>query len=228
MSTLWDELKKHIKEQLPEKSYSLWINPLSLIDEKEDTIILGCPNKFSMNWIIDHYSVVMESILRNMGMVHKIMYKVSSPVRKNKEPDLFLSSPQLNLPNVSPRKTRGKINFNKEFTFDRFVVGSCNEFAYSASKAIASGDGCSYDSLFMRANTGLGKSHLSQSIGHMLLENNPDVRAYYITAEDFVNEMISALKTNRIEEFKNKYRRSCDVLMLEEVHFLSGKDKIQT
>ena len=122
MSTLWDELKKHIKEQLPEKSYSLWINPLSLIDEKEDSIVLGCPNKFSMNWIIDHYSVLMESSLRNMGMVHNIIYKVSTQARKKKEPDMFLSSPQLNLPIVSPRKTRGKIHFNKEFTFDE---GNC-------------------------------------------------------------------------------------------------------
>lgn len=225
---MWDELKKHIKEQLPEKSYSLWINPLSLVDEKEDALILGCPNKFSMNWIVDHYSVLLESSLRNMGMTHNIVFKIASQVRKKKEPDMFQNSPQLTFPNIAPRKTRGKINFNREFTFDRFVVGSCNEFAYSASRAIASGDGgCSYDSLFMRANTGLGKSHLSQSIGHMLLENNPDVRAYYITAEDFVNEMISALKTNRIEDFKNKYRRSCDVLMLEEIHFLGGKEKIQ-
>ncbi len=228
MSTLWDDLKNNIKVQLPEKSFSLWISPLSLVDEKEDALVLGCPNKFSMNWIMDHYGKLIESSLRNMGKAHDVVFKVSTaPVRKKKEPDIFENSPQLDLPNVAPRKPRGKFNFNKEFTFDRFVVGSCNEFAYSASRAIASGDGCSYDSLFMRANTGLGKSHLSQSIGHMLVENNPDVRAYYITAEDFVNEMISALKTNKIEEFKNKYRKSCDVLMLEEVHFLSGKEKIQ-
>ena len=228
MSLLWDELKKHIRDQLSEKSYSLWINPLSLVDEKEDTLVLGCPNKFSMNWIVDHYRDMLESSLKNMGKEHQVLFKVATQARKKIEPDMFQSTPQLNLPNVSPRKPKGKFNFNREFTFDRFVVGSCNEFAYSASRAIASGGGCSYDSLFMRANTGLGKSHLSQSIGHMLLENNPDVRAYYITAEDFVNEMISALKTNRIEDFKNKYRRSCDVLMLEEIHFLSGKEKIQT
>ncbi|MBN2420446.1 MAG: chromosomal replication initiator protein DnaA [Deltaproteobacteria bacterium] len=228
MSLLWEELKRHIKGQLPDKSYSLWINPLSLIDEKEDSLVLGCPNKFSMNWIIDHYGSLFEKCLRELGKDHNITYKVATHVRKKKEPDIFENPPQLNIPNISTRKTRGQFNFNREFTFDRFVVGDCNEFAYSASRAMASGGSCSYDTLFMMANTGLGKSHLSQSIGHMLLENNPDVRAYYITAEDFVNEMIFALKTNRIDEFKNKYRRSCDVLMLEEVHFLSGKEKIQT
>ena len=229
MGTLWDELKKHIKGQLPDKSYSLWINPLSLIDENEDHIVLGCPNKFSMNWITDHYGILLENNLKEIGKKHKIVFKVSPQiVKKNKEPDIFQNSPQLNIPNFSPKRSRGKINLNKEFTFDRFVVGACNEFAYSASKAMASGNPFSYDTLFMRANTGLGKSHLSHSIGHMLLHNNPDIRAYYITAEDFVNEMISSLKNNRIEEFKNKYRKSCDVLMLEEIHFLGGKEKIQT
>ena len=228
MSILWDELKKRVKGLLSDKSYSLWINPLSLVDEKEDTLVLGCPNKFSMNWITDHYCELLENSLKEMGKAHYIVLKVAAPVRKKNEPDMFQDSSQLNIPNISPKRPRGKIHFNREFTFDRFVVGSCNEFAYSASKAMASSGFCSYDTLFMGANTGLGKSHLSHSIGHMLLENNPDVRAYYITAEDFVNEMISALKNNRIEEFKNKYRKSCDVLMLEEVHFLSGKEKIQT
>jgi chromosomal replication initiator protein len=227
MSALLDNLKKHVKEHIPEKSFSLWIDPLSCIEEKDDSLVLGCPNKFSMNWIMDHYSTLIEGGLKLLGKQGSLVFKVAAPAKKNKEPDIFQPSPQMEIPNISPRKERGKIHFNREFTFDKFVVGSCNEFAYSASRAMASGGSCSYDSLFMMANTGLGKSHLSQSIGHMLLENNPEVRAYYITAEDFVNEMIFALKNNKIDEFKNKYRRSCDVLMLEEVHFLSGKEKIQ-
>jgi len=227
MSALLDNLKKHVKEHIPEKSYSLWIDPLSFIDEKDDALVLGCPNKFSMNWIMDHYSTLLTGGLKLLGKERSLVFKVAAPAKKKKEPDMFQPSPQMDIPNISPKKERGRFHFNREFTFDRFVVGSCNEFAYSASRAMASGGSCSYDSLFMMANTGLGKSHLSQSIGQMLLENNPDVRAYYITAEDFVNEMIFALKNNRIDEFKNKYRRSCDVLMLEEVHFLSGKEKIQ-
>jgi chromosomal replication initiator protein len=222
-----DELKNHVKEHISEKSYSMWINPLSLIDENEEALVLGCPNKFSMNWIMDHYSALLEGGLRHLGKNCHVSFKVAAPAKKRKETDMFQASPQMDIPNMAPRRDKGRFRFNREFTFDRFVVGSCNEFAYSVSKAMASGGSCSYDTLFMMANTGLGKSHLSQSIGHMLLDNNPNVRAYYITAEDFVNEMIFALKNNRIDEFKNKYRRSCDVLMLEEVHFLSGKEKIQ-
>jgi chromosomal replication initiator protein len=106
-------------------------------------------------------------------------------------------------------------------------VGPCNEFAYSASKALAQGGAWNYHSLMMLSNTGLGKSHLSQAIGHAILAQDEKRRVYYLTAEDFTNEMIKALKTNRIDAFKDKYRRQCDVLILEEVHFLGGKEKTQ-
>jgi chromosomal replication initiator protein len=123
-------------------------------------------------------------------------------------------------------KTNG-LRLNKDFTFDRFVVGGNNEFAYSASKAMANGSSFKYNSLLMLAATGLGKSHLSHAVGHAILKKNPSCRVHYVTAEDFANDMIFSLKNKRIEEFKNKYRRCCDVLLLEEVHFLGGKEKTQ-
>ena len=228
MGTVWEEIKGHIKEILPENSFSLWINPIALLDEKSDSLVLGCPNKFSLNWVTENYLKIIEEKLDKMGIQNcKVVLKVTPLARKSRTPDLFKHTKQLTIPQIPVERGKGRRRLYKDFTFDRFVVGKCNEFAYSASKALAMGDAWTYDSLFMLASTGLGKSHLSQSIGHALLENNPNIRAYYITAEDFVNEMIFALKNNRIEEFKNKYRRSCDVLLLEEVHFLSGKDKTQ-
>ncbi len=228
MSSRWEEVKSHIKEKLPENSFSLWINPITLLDESEDALVLGCPNKFSLNWIMENYMGIMEEKLGDMGNNnYKIVLEVRPPEKREVVPNLLEKSRQLILPNIDSNRMNGRRTFNKEFTFDRFVVGECNEFAYSASKALAMGETWSYDSLFILANTGLGKSHLSQSIGHAILENTPNIRAYYITAEDFVNEMVFALKHNRIEEFKNRYRRSCDVLLLEEVHFLSGKEKTQ-
>lgn len=228
MSSRWEEVKSHIKEKLPENSFSLWINPITLLDESEDALVLGCPNKFSLNWIMENYMGIMEEKLGDMGNNnYKIVLEVSPPEKREVVPNLLEKSRQLILPNMDSNRMNGRRTFNKEFTFDRFVVGECNEFAYSASKALAMGETWSYDSLFILANTGLGKSHLSQSIGHAILEKTPNIRAYYITAEDFVNEMVFALKHNRIEEFKNRYRRSCDVLLLEEVHFLSGKEKTQ-
>jgi chromosomal replication initiator protein len=228
MSTIWEEVKNHIKDELPENSFSLWINPITCLDEKDDAIVLGCPNRFSLKWIKENYMGIMEEKLEKTGNGNnKISLKVKPPEKNAIIPDLFKESRQLTIPKIPVKRGNGRRRFNKEFTFDRFVVGDCNEFAYSASKALAMGGSWPYDSLFMWASTGLGKSHLSQSIGQAILDHNPNIRAYYITAEDFVNEMIFALKNKRIEEFKNRYRHSCDVLLLEEVHFLSGKEKMQ-
>jgi len=211
MNTIWEEVKNHIKDELPENSFSLWINPITCLDEKDDSIVLGCPNRFSLNWIKENYMGIMEEKLDTIGNGNnKIKLKVKPREKRAVIPEIFKKSKQLPLPNVPINRGNGRRRFNKDFTFDRFVVGDCNEFAYSASKALAMGASWPYDSLFMWASTGLGKSHLSQSIGQAILDHDPNIRAYYITAEDFVNEMIFALK-----------------LLLEEVHFLSGKEKMQ-
>ncbi|MFH1489182.1 MAG: chromosomal replication initiator protein DnaA [Pseudomonadota bacterium] len=228
MTTIWEELKHQIKTEMPEKSFSLWIYPLSLMEQKGDILVLGCPNKFSLNWITENYLRTMEEKLEKTG---EGKYKIALRISKQKKTEALPAPPaptkQLLLPGTRRRNGNGGKWLNREFTFDRFVVGKCNEFAYSASKALALGNNWPYNHLYILAATGLGKSHLSQAIGHAILEQNPAVRVCYITAEDFINEMIHALKSNSIEAFKNKYRRGCDVLLLEEVHFLSGKEKTQ-
>jgi chromosomal replication initiator protein len=224
MSDIWEEVKKQIQGALPEKSFSLWISPISLLEKKGDTLVLGCPNKFSLNWITDNYlGMLQEKLKRVCDGGYRFAFKVHPSAQAALSPSIFAPVKQLTLPNVP---TNGRV-LNHDFTFDRFVVGRCNEFAYSASKALAMETRTSYRSLFILSNTGLGKSHLSQAIAHTIMKSSPKLRVIYITAEDFINDMIFALKNNRIEEFKNKFRRACDVLLLEEVHFLGGKEKTQ-
>ena len=228
MTKIWEELKGQLREKLPDKSFSLWIDPLLLLEEKEDTLVVGCPNKFSLNWITENYvHLIQENLNRHGRGNYRLALKVQAPRKTTPPPGILAESKQLALINVPGNGKSGFRSLNKDFTFDRFVVGKCNEFAYSASKALAMNGSMPYSSLFILAKTGLGKSHLSQAMAHAILQAEPRLRVYYITAEDFVNEMIFALRANRIEEFKNKYRRACDVLLLEEVHFLSGKEKTQ-
>jgi chromosomal replication initiator protein len=228
MSSIWEEVKNQVKTDLSAKSFSLWIHPLTLLEKEDNTLVLGCPNKFSRNWIKDNYMQLMEEKLHKIADgKYQLVLKVKALDKKNPFPDISHDSKQLTLPNMPVSKGLGRKWLNNEFTFDRFVVGQCNEFAYSAAKALVPGDYQAYNPLFMLANTGLGKSHLAQAIGHAILGHDSKVRVCYVTAEDFLNEMIFALKNNRIDEFKNKYRRHCDVLLLEEVHFLAGKEKIQ-
>ncbi|MBW2027537.1 MAG: chromosomal replication initiator protein DnaA [Deltaproteobacteria bacterium] len=228
MTTIWELVKEQMKDELPEHSFAMWIAPLRYLEEREDTLVLGCPNKFSLNWISENYRALMEEKLDKVGdKSRRISLKTSAPRREN-TPLPFLETPQqLRLPRIEGPSSHQKRCLNDQFTFDRFVVGKSNEFAYSVSRAITQDGTWPYSHIFLVANTGLGKSHLSQAIGNAILDGDPKVRVLYLTAEDFINQMIFALKGNRIEEFKNKFRRSCDVLLLEEVHFLSGKEKTQ-
>lgn len=228
MSPLWDEIKSQIRPVLPKNSYSLWIDPISCLESK-DTIVLSCPNRFSKNWVQENYLGLIRDKFKEAGLSHvELLFKVERQKRKPVLSSLPPDPDQLTLPSLPTRQGHRNLWLKSQFTFDRFIVGQSNEFAYSASKSMASGDPCNYHSLLMLANTGLGKTHLSQAIGHRILEKNPSSRIFYMTAEDFTNEMISSLRTNRIEDFKKRYRRRCDVLLLEEIHFLGGKEKIQT
>lgn len=227
MTNIWEEIKDQIRGVLPEKSFSLWINPLTLLEQREDTLVLGCPNKFSLNWVTENYMPLFQENLDRMNERNcRLTLRVVAP-SSAVPPGLLQDPRQLTLPNMPSNENGGPRSLNEDFTFDRFVVGRCNEFAFAASKALAIEGQFPCSSLFVVAKTGLGKSHLSQATAHALLESNPKLKVIYLTAEDFVNEMIFALKNHRIDEFKNKYRRSCDVLLLEEIHFLSGKEKTQ-
>ncbi len=228
MKVTWEQVKDWIRSEVPSSSFSLWINPLTFLETEEDKIVLACPNKFSKRWVNENYKeMIRKKFQMATGADHEILFRVEPPKRKNTLPPLLVDTRQLMLLDVPGKRKNGRVKLNHGYTFDRFVVGRSNEFAYSASKALAEGGAWNYHSLLMLANTGLGKSHLSHAVGNAILEQSPSSRVYYMTAEDFTNEMISSLKQGRIESFKNKYRNACDVLLLEEIHFLSGKEKTQ-
>ena len=230
METVWNHVKGFLKEAMDEKSYSLWVKPLQFLDSGENTISLGCPNKFSRNWVQDNYSSLFHRQFSKAGLDdHKLILKVlpQRELSKLLPNEGNGNGKQLTLPNM-PRKISGGAKYlNARFTFDKFVVGECNEFAYSVSKAIADGSHCLSRCIFLLAKTGLGKSHLIQAIGNSILQKRPAAKVLYITTEDFTNEMVFALRNNLIDQFKNKYRKVCDILLLEGVHFLSGKEKTQ-
>jgi chromosomal replication initiator protein len=226
MQAVWEKAKRALASELPRKNFTLWIDPIQFLESGEGTLVLGCPNKFARNWIMENYLPLLHKKVHESGGDRiEILLKVQrgqAPSPYSPEP-----SPQLFLPNLPPNGRSGLLPLNRDYTFDRFVVGHSNEFAYTASKAISQSGQCQYDTLLMLAGTGLGKSHLAQAVGHAMTQENPKCRVFYITAEQFTNEMITALKNNCIDLFKNKYRKSCDVLLLEEVQFLSGKERIQ-
>ena len=229
MNATWHKVKQQIHTHLPANTYSLWIHPLTLIAHSEDSVTIGCPNKFSRNWVQEnHIDLIKKTFLSTIGSNIEIILTVQTPDKQQPPPFACEEPKQLFLPHFTQPRAPRRIPRTTAYTFDRFIVGPSNEFAYSASNAMASSVSADYRTLLMLSATGLGKTHLAHAVGVSIQEHNPDTRVYYITAEDFANEMITSLKQNRIEEFKTRYRKTCDVLLLEEINFLSGKDKIQT
>lgn len=228
--TVWASVREAVASNLSEQNLKTWINPLQPLRLEDRTLRLGCPNQFFLAWVREHYYQALVSALESAGSNGCPVDSVELEVVRVPNPPRLggVSEPrQRELPKIEVHKRR-PLRFNRRFTFDRFVVGTANQYAYSASLAMALGQELNTDTLYLLSAPGLGKSHLSQAIGQQMLSLDPRKEVYYLTAEDFTNELIYSIKNKCTEDFKNKYRHGCDVLVLEEVNFLSGKEKIQS
>ncbi len=225
MKAVWNTVKETLKQRIPAHSYRMWIEPIQFSKSKENHVVLSCPNVFYKKRVTDQYGDIIESELkRTSGNPCKVLFEVCN--RKPAPNQNSQTIHQLPLPNITVQKYFGR-QLKRDFTFDQFVVGSNNDFAYSAALSLASKKVSYKHSLLLLSKTGMGKSHLSQAIGHYILSEFPEEHVYYITAEEFMNEMVQAFKNNTIGEFKKKYRDKCDILLLEDIQYLSGKERTQ-
>ena len=226
MEAVWEKVKSAIKNQIPNHSFEMWIEPLDLEKSENGHWILSCPNFFSKKRVSDVYGNLISAELNAATGSSCDLTFVIGAKEKPERPKEQPPNHQLPLPNDLVRPHSGRF-LRRDFTFDQFVVGASNDFAYSASLSLASRKEHQQNALFLLSKTGMGKSHLSQAIGHHVLSEYPGERVYYITAEDFSNEMVQAFRQDSISKFKGKYRDNCDVLLLEDVHYLSGKERTQ-
>jgi chromosomal replication initiator protein len=222
---LWEKVKASLSSQIPSHSFRMWIEPLMAKPVDGFNIQLVCPNLFSRKRVKDHFLGMISSEFNRLS--GKAMALDLVIVNGFDKPTLPLPQPrQMPLDNMGLHPSSGRF-WRQDFTFDQFVVGKNNDFAYSAALSLAMRQNTQQHALFLLSKTGMGKSHLSQAIGHQILSENPDERVYYLTAEDFTNEMVASYKSNSINRFKEKYYKGCDVLLLEDVHYLSGKGRTQ-
>ena len=229
MEVVWKEIKAALKQQIPSHSYQMWIEPLELVKNNDEGWVVNCPNPFSRRRVQDNFGPMIESLIQKVvkNSPGPVSFQTVSRNRKNGSPqDCLTPEPQMLLPAANVKPHSGRL-LRKDFTFDHFVVGGSNDFAYSASLCLASRKDAQQNSLFLLSKTGLGKSHLAQAVGNHVMIRNPEERVYYVTAEDFSNEMVQAFRHDCIDQFKTKYRNQCDVLLLEDIHDLSGKQRTQ-
>lgn len=228
MEAIWQEIKQSLSKKLPDGSFRVWLDPIQYKDNDSGHLVLSCPNRFSLTWIRDNYLRLINEELENLCGKNLSIQLVVSPDEKN-EHDVprETGDEQLSLPGVSPEAPFG-IKLCPRFTFDQFVTGGSNNFAFSMAQAIAQGTNTYNGFIYFLSDTGLGKSHLSQAIAHDVLRQRKNKQLIYLTAEEFTNDMVRAIRSNTVEQFKRKYRSNCDVLLLDEVQFLEGKEKTQT
>ncbi|MCP4747119.1 MAG: chromosomal replication initiator protein DnaA [Desulfobacteraceae bacterium] len=229
MELIWRQIKESLVQKMPSHTYRMWIEPLEVGNAGEDTLQLVCPNPYFRKRVLDYFlpeikAEVQHITGKNIDLDLRIAAADKRPedsVSNAPPQQLQLCLPEINIPSNYGRLLRD------DYTFDQFVVGKSNDFAYSAALSLAVRKNIQQSSLFLLSKAGLGKSHLAQAVGHQILRNQPKERVYYMTAEDFANEMVSSYRSNSISAFKEKYHKLCDVLLLDDIHHLSGKNRTQ-
>jgi chromosomal replication initiator protein len=233
---LWETVKCDFKSLFPEDVFQMWFEPVVCIETSEDAITLGVPNDFAAIWIHDNYLDLISQRLRlTAGRAVSVnLQKTEGGPRGMGNHRASEAAAPSGRPKVAGVRRTARADdrgpapgtLNIRNTFETFVVGSNNQMAHAAALAVAQAPAQAYNPLFIYGDTGLGKTHLMHAIGHAILKNNPDARVAYLSTEKFTNDFIQALQENGMVKFRQRYRHA-DVMLLDDVQFLAGKERIQ-
>jgi chromosomal replication initiator protein len=222
MEQAWKRALSILRERVEPQDYETFIRQLRPVAVRDRNLLIEAPNKLAVDLISDRYLKAIEEVLaETAGFPIRVL--VQPPTAAQQE--LFpLSVPSAAL--CPPGRGRRLSGLIEKFSFDNFVIGGSNQFAHAACKAVANLPGDHYNPLFLYGGVGLGKTHLVNAIGNQLVDQRPDSQVVYLSSESFMNELINALRRDRMEEFKNRFRR-IDVLILDDVQFLAGRERTQ-
>lgn len=226
---IWGAAQEHLRSMLSADTYNLWFAPLRASALDGNHLNLEVANDFCEVWLKDNYMGLLQDVVAlAAGRQLQVKFKVgSTPV-----PNVPLPAPAVaqktKLAEVPADRNshHGDLNFNPKNTFDTFVVGNNNNFSYAAALAVSQAPGKSYNPLFLYGGVGLGKTHLLHAIGQHVVSNRKGARVAYVSSEKFTNEYIDAIQNNQLVRFRKKYRQT-DVLLIDDIQFLAGKERIQ-
>ncbi|MFN8627604.1 MAG: chromosomal replication initiator protein DnaA [Candidatus Binatia bacterium] len=221
MQRAWEQSLEVLRDRIDPQDYEAYIRPLHPLAARDRNILVEAPNRLAIGIISTRYLNVIEEVLSQaIGGPVRILLQPPGAVQQ----ELFPLS--VTNPPASATIRKRPSSLIPKYTFDNFIVGASNQFAHAASKAVASQPGDHYNPLFIYGGVGLGKTHLVNAIGHQVLETFQDRRVLYLSSESFMNELITALRRDRMDDFKNRFRR-IDVLILDDVQFLAGRERTQ-
>lgn len=220
----WELTQEQVRKQIDEHSYKNWFSQTQYESYGDGTLAISVPSRFFADWLRDHYlDVISDSARRVLPGFERVSFVPCGEKNAVDATETPLAAPI----NARAAKVQQSYNgFNPRYTFEHFVIGSGNRFAHAAAKAVAESPGRAYNPLFLYGATGLGKTHLMQAIGQELLRRDPHASVVFISSEHFTNQLIDSIAKKSTQRFREKYRK-VDVLLIDDIHFLSGKEATQ-
>jgi chromosomal replication initiator protein len=216
LTDLWNKTLDLLKIELTEISFNTWISSIEPLSLTANSINLGVPDEFNKGILESRYLKLIRNAVKQLTY-KEYAINILIPSQEGVKKNIADSS-------IADEQTISVLN--PKYTFDTFVVGNSNRFAHAASLAVAETPAKAYNPLFMYGGVGLGKTHLMQAIGHYILTQNPSQKVLYVSSEKFTNELINAIKDDKNEEFRSKYR-NIDVLLIDDIQFIGGKERTQ-
>jgi chromosomal replication initiator protein len=223
----WKRILDEARRELPEQAVSTWLAPAEPLGVEEGRFVLGLPDEFAVKWNEAKHTALLTRLGQQvLGQPIQVVFRVSEERLQRPQIDFFVAPPP-DEPPAEPKPTHSPLPLNERYTFDSFVVGKSNELAAAAAYAVAEAPGKTYNPLFIYGGTGLGKTHLMQAIAHAVLRKQPGTRVVYVGAEHFINEVIEGIHGRTMPELRRRYRTEVDLFLVDDVHFLEGKEATQ-
>src|SRR5512140_937567 len=222
----WRRFLAQIESRVAAQTFSTWFRPLRFAGIEEDRLLIDAPGEFLVGWLEENFPDIMEECARiAFGTNLRICFRIDPAAGNDPVP---VPAPLAPLPTAPARQRLypDPSALDPRYNFENFVVGPSNQLTHAACMAVAELPAKSYNPLFIYGGVGLGKTHLMHAVGNFLRQKQPDCRMFYLSSEQFMNEMIESIQRNKTIEFKNKYRKA-DLLLIDDIQFLAGKESTQ-
>jgi len=221
----WKRLLDEARRVLPDATIRTWLEPAEPIALSEGRLIVGTPDQFAAEWNDSKHAAVLSRVATEvLGSPLDVVFQVQEERTRRPQMDFFVTPPT---GDASPQRAESTRPLNERYTFRTFVIGKSNELAAAAAHAVAAAPGRTYNPLFIYGATGLGKTHLMQAVAHAVLEQKPGGQVTYMGAEQFINDVIESIHSRKMPEFRKRYREDVDIFLVDDVHFLEGKEMTQ-
>jgi chromosomal replication initiator protein len=235
---VWSRILDAARTVLPEQAFLTWLAPTQAVAISQDLLVVSTPNPFAVNWVEDKYADLLTALgesLFGRRFTLSVQFQANGKSAAIPPPPIELAPPPVSAAVAVPQApsasapaggVRGPVPLNSRYSFDRFVVGGNNQLAAAAAHAVAEAPARHYNPLFIYGGVGLGKTHLMHAIGHEMLARDPGKRVMYLSSERFTNEMVGAIQSGTMADFRRQYRQ-IDLLLVDDIQFLEGKEGTQ-